>query len=445
MKKVRAQKLTTAAAVKSAASNGIKAQHSVQKNLELRVKGANDADWLFRVTIDGKLKQRKLGAFGAGVGKLSYSEATAYASELRLKVSRGENPFEVAKTVDKVDSDDTSKVTLNECARRYLESHRRQSKSAEKDFRVYLKYVEPTLGNKSVTELTSSELHSVCESVFDKIGNDKSQVPLKLFNYLSNVLDDAIIRGDLKSNPALPLSKKRLRSPHIHKDVALSWTEIEHALAIFYRCGRQFTRPNYLLAFLSLCFGTRKMELLQAKWDDFTLVKGCWEFTARLKRKGEKRKMIIDIPEVLNPVIDELKMLSFGSEYVFPALKQSKKGHMCENTANHALNKLFGKQYGKRDKEFPADSEMGRYGFKTHFTIHDLRHTFATLMVEDGEETYNVDRCLGHVQPGQKGNYIHSEYRKQRLNILNKMAEKMMAIKARVESGESAKALGLRQ
>ncbi|MFT7945016.1 site-specific integrase, partial [Salmonella enterica subsp. enterica serovar Enteritidis] len=65
--------------------------------------------------------------------------------------------------------------------------------------------------------------------------------------------------------------------------------------------------------------------------------------------------------------LEELKIRSCGSEWVFPARRISKKArtpHVCENTLNHALKKLF---------------EQNFFSFEKR-RVHDLRGTARTRM-----------------------------------------------------------------
>jgi integrase len=41
------------------------------------------------------------------------------------------------------------------------------------------------------------------------------------------------------------------------------------------------------------------------------------------------------------------------------------------------------------------------------FTFHDLRHTFATRLVQRGVDLYKVQRLLGHKTPSMTQRYAH--------------------------------------
>ena len=49
---------------------------------------------------------------------------------------------------------------------------------------------------------------------------------------------------------------------------------------------------------------------------------------------------------------------------------------------------------------------IARAGIKD-FRFHDLRHTFATRLVQSGEDLYSVQRMLGHKSQAMTQRYTH--------------------------------------
>jgi integrase len=61
------------------------------------------------------------------------------------------------------------------------------------------------------------------------------------------------------------------------------------------------------------------------------------------------------------------------------------------------------------------------------FHFHDLRHTFATRLVQSGVDTYNVQRLLGHKSPTMTQRYAHHDPESLRdgVGILDQVGTKL--------------------
>ena len=112
------------------------------------------------------------------------------------------------------------------------------------------------------------------------------------------------------------------------------------------------------------------------------------------------------------PVIEELKVRCAGSEYVFPSRRRSKRrGYISDDTLNHALAKLFGQKVDSKKKPYP--NVLGSAGVD-HFTVHDLRRTYRTLLAKLKVSDAIAERCLNHELRGVLKVYNQYDYLEER-------------------------------
>ncbi len=127
-------------------------------------------------------------------------------------------------------------------------------------------------------------------------------------------------------------------------------------------------------------FGCRKRELLDAEWSHFDLERRNWRIP--MSKNGKARNIPISAKalEILNS-LPRWK----GCPYVVP---------------NPATKKPFGNLYYPWDK---IRKEAGMPDLR----MHDLRHTFASNLVNSGQSIYVVSKLLGHSQIKTTARYSH--------------------------------------
>jgi integrase len=181
---------------------------------------------------------------------------------------------------------------------------------------------------------------------------------------------------------------------------ALSREELEQLFAAI-RKAPTFGGDNLLAIKLLLALCVRKSELLAARWQEFDLDgRGDAGPVWRLPGSRTKTGDALDIP-LVPAVVEWLKMLAGGSEYVFPQRRRDPRQrvpHVGLDTLNVALTRV-------------------EHGLEP-FTLHDLRRTARTHLAALGVRREVAERCLGHRVGGVEGTYDRHDYFNERREAL---------------------------
>ena len=139
---------------------------------------------------------------------------------------------------------------------------------------------------------------------------------------------------------------------------------------------------------LMILTGCRRGEVLRAKTQDFDLVRGDW--VVPVPKSGQRRHIPLS-PLALETV---WAALSFKSE-------QSQSVRESEYLfANPQTGRAFVQIFFSWDKARKAAN-------LEHFRMHDLRHSFASAMVNSGMTLYDVKQILGHSNIKTTQRYAH--------------------------------------
>jgi site-specific recombinase XerD len=181
--------------------------------------------------------------------------------------------------------------------------------------------------------------------------------------------------GLLPSNPMDDIEMPRLEHKLVSK---LTKREAERLLeaAYHYPYKYSFLRyRNHAIFSLFLFAGLRKTELLNLKYDDVDIE----NMTLLVRQgKGSKDRLIplsFTLAESLKLYLAERRRLKRTCPEFFCSLKMNVG---ITGTGLKRLVERIRKQTG------------------INFTLHQLRHTFATLMLEGGCDIFSLSRMMGH-------------------------------------------------
>jgi integrase len=250
------------------------------------------------------------------------------------------------------------------------------------DYSVFNKHLRQTMGTRYLDEFTNSMLDVwVREQIVSGL---KRSTINKHINLLNRMLSLARHWGHLPFASAQHSPIKMLMLGDYHQRF-LSEQEIDRLI----RACRASTHP-YLLMFVQLLLltGARKGEALGAVWRDIDFVKRIW--TVPKSKNGRSRHIVLNSAAVavLHEIrtIAERLMVSAAAATPLFTNPRTRKAYYSLDVSWYAARSL-------------ADLQDVR--------VHDLRHTFASLLINKGVSIYEVQKLLGHSSIQMTQRYAH--------------------------------------
>ena len=329
--------------------------------LEVRPSG-NKTYYLRYRDPHGKQRQYKIG----DAQSLSFEQAKQAAQTLRAKVVLGENP-----SVDKAEL--KKMPTLAEFAyERYLPYVKGYKRSWQKDESILKLHIIPRFGRLHLDEITTRDV-----SLFHLSLPSKGYAPgtanciLVLLRYMFNLARKWDF--DLK-NPATGISK--LEENNIQQRY-LNPEETQRLYGCLQESGN--TQLKYIVPLLLLT-GCRKRELLDAQWAHVDIERRTWRIP--LSKSGKARHVPLSLGVLA--ILAQLPRFE-GCPYLVPN-PETRRPYISIFAPWNRVRKQAG---------------------LPEVRMHDLRHSFASFLINSGRSLYEVQHLLGHAQSITTQRYAH--------------------------------------
>ncbi|HBB9551164.1 TPA: tyrosine-type recombinase/integrase [Escherichia coli] len=259
----------------------------------------------------------------------------------------------------------------------------------------------PVLGNKMMTEITTSMVRDLCDRIVERGGRATA---VQAREIISSVYRHANDRGHGLFNPAADIKPSSIA---IFKPRERTLTPEE--IGLFFRTLDAIGAMGTMKMALKLVLITmvRKGEFTNATWDEIDFKK--WTWTIPSDRMKGSRAHVIYLPKQAQNILVGLQMCAGGSEYLVPGRYNFRKP-----LSNAALNSLI-------DRTVKIINEDGEH--IQGFTVHDMRRTASTLLHEAGYPSDWIEKALAHEQKGVRAVYNKAEYARQRAYMLQQWAD----------------------
>ncbi|NBQ68865.1 MAG: DUF4102 domain-containing protein [Nitrosomonadaceae bacterium] len=249
-----------------------------------------------------------------------------------------------------------------------------RKRSWGRDEELYRLRIKAVFGHKRLNQITRQQIQSFHTALMHEgLAAATCNHHIKLMKHALNL---AIDWGMLDKNPVARVSLffEDNKIEHYLND-----TELERLLTVLHANRNS---PVSLIALFLLSTGCRLNEVLSAKWSDVDLDKGV--FTIRATNSKSKRLRAVPLNGTALEVLKQLDT-------------QGRFEHLF-------INRKTGKPYVNITKVWQRLRTAA--GLK-HLRLHDLRHQYASFLVNNGRTLYEVQQILGHSDPKVTMRYAH--------------------------------------
>ena len=254
---------------------------------------------------------------------------------------------------------------------KYFPFAKATKRRSQLDLYVFDKHIRPTFGKKLLNDISSEDLDGWMTRQLDD--GYKPATINKHSSMLNRMLNIAVQWAYLDKNPFKGVVIKKLPiGDHIQRFLTLS--EIKSLLSA---CKRSTHPYLHLFVKLLLLTGARKSELRLAKWTSIDEQKG--ELFVAVSKSGRSRTIVLSkkalaVLEQIRLRSDALGMPITRDSWVFA----NPRTHLPYTSLHIAF--------------FKARESAGLNSVR----MHDLRHTYASLLINNGASIYEVQQLLGH-------------------------------------------------
>ncbi|MCB9931530.1 MAG: site-specific integrase [Alphaproteobacteria bacterium] len=300
--------------------------------------------------------------------------ARAEAADLKRRVDGGDDPL------GEVEADRGAKTVADLCQRYTAEQLPRLREGSQRDYAALIRrFILPELKHKTVAEVAFADIDGLHRKVTKSSGPYTAN---RMLAVASRMFALSIRWQWRTDNPCRGVERNTEEKRHRY----LSGDELARLTQALAEHDDQQAANIVRLLLLT---GARRGETQAARWADFDLAAGVWTKPGATTKQKSMHRVPLNAParQLLAALREDAPA---GAEYVFPG--RGGEGHRQEiKTAWRRLCIAAG--------IVTAGKPSAR--------LHDLRHTYASVLASAGLSLPVIGALLGHTQPATTARYAH--------------------------------------
>ena len=366
--------------------------------LELRASGG--ATFYFRYRdASGKIRLSRIGR----ADHVSVSDARAKAHKMKIMLSEGGDPKGESHRFKDIP---TLKIFVHE---RYLPYVKTRKRSWRLDEAMLRLHILPVFGEQRMNRITCSDIIAFQHKVHDEeYAPGTCNRMLILIKFIYN----CAIKWDVLPSGSNPCDAADLFQDNGARERYLTQQEAQTLFQELY--NNKNTQVSQIIQLL-LYTGARKREILDARWDEIDMNRHI--LTIPAARSKSKKLRHIPLSDAAISLLQSIPHQS-GIPWVFfnPVTKRP-------------LVSIFYAWNSIRKKVGLPDVRL-----------HDLRHSYASFLVNAGRSLYEVQKLLGHHDPKVTMRYAHlsPQAMLEAVNVVGNVVGRQPVVAADVNQAEVA-------
>jgi integrase len=360
----------------------------------IRVTARDVRSFILNYVVHGRERRMTIGRFPIW----SATAAREQAKSLRRKIDAKIDPLDEHEAQLRAAEAARTAPTMQDLFDRYASEHlpRKATRAAADDRSMWKKIVLPRLGSMKVDAVRPTDidaLHAEVSSTRPVRANRMVEVLRKAFNLA--------IRWDWRAdNPASGVHRN-------HEEKRARYLSAAEILRLSEALTAHPERNSANAIRLLMLTGARRAEVLGARWDMFDLEAGVWvKPSAHTKQRREHR---VPLSAAAIALLREIQPRA-TSPYVFPGIDGKALTDLKRSWLTVCCKAGLAEQAPKRTRS--GKVVRGKDGkplmtWRPTARIHDLRHTYASILASEGLSLPIIGALLGHTQPQTTARYAH--------------------------------------
>jgi len=349
--------------------------------------------------LDYRIKRRQRRITIGAYPDWTVVAARATAKEMKREVDLGRDPVGERHA-------ERAAPSVKDLWSKYKSDHlpRKAPRTQADEFSMWTKLILPELGMLKVGDVT----HADVEALHRKITIDRG-TPIRA-NRTIEVLRHAFnlaIRWKWRlDNPSTGIR----RNQEERRTRYLSQAELARLAKALAEHPEETSANAIRLLMLT---GARRGEVLNAMWNMFDLSTGVWTKPSAHTKQRKVHRVPLSAPAL--QLLTEIKRTS-SSDYVFPGKSLDRPLTDIKKTWTSICNNA-----GIKDAR-----------------VHDLRHSFASILVSRGASLPLIGALLGHTQVATTARYAHlyDEPLREAAEMVGSMIEPLKSVSAKIDRTE---------
>ncbi|MFN0263377.1 tyrosine-type recombinase/integrase [Tepidamorphus sp. 3E244] len=327
----------------------------------IRITATGKKSFILNYHVNGRERRRTIGHYPAW----SVAAARKQAAEWRRMADAGVDPAEEKKAL-------RDARTVDQLWERYRDEAllAKAKRSQADEISMWDTWVLPKLGTRRLSQISHSDIDKLHRNITTKYPVRANRIIASL----RRAFNLAIRWEWVEANPAIGVAL----NPEEPRERYLSPREIDRLLDALQAHREQISCA--VIRFLLLT-GCRKGEALSATWDQIDFDEETW--TKPSSHTKQKRPHRVPLSAAAVALLEDLKSTS-KCKFIF-----SRDGKRPLQDIKRTWSAV------RKD----ADINDVR--------LHDLRHSFASILASENHSLTVIGRLLGHTQPSTTARYAH--------------------------------------